>query len=72
MSIAPKSTRVVYRGIEAKVTYQPDTKRWKWEFVIVHRITLNDYEDSEKAAVIAVKKEIDSYNKSQEKAARKL
>lgn len=68
MTIPPKSVRVVYKGVEGKVTYVPELKKWKWEFVMIHRLTFCDYVESEKEATLTVKKEIDRYLTSQEKA----
>lgn len=71
MTIPPKRVSVVYKGINAAVSYLPDQKKWKWEFVITTRMTFSDYEPSEKEAALTVKKEIDRYLKAQEQAARR-
>ena len=69
MSIPPKTVSVVYKGISAKLVFVPDTKKWKWEFVITHKTVFTDYEESEAAARLAVRREIDRYSAHQEKAA---
>lgn len=71
MTIPPKRVNVVYRGIQASVSYNPENKKWQWQFVVTHRTVFTDYEDSEVAATLTVKKEIDRYTRSQEKAVRR-
>ena len=56
--IPPKQDRFRHRTIEYTLTYDPEFKMWRWEFVIVSRMNIggvsDDYESAKRAAKVHI------------------
>lgn len=58
--IPPKSFAVRHKGLRGTVTYDPDTKKWKWTVNMLIPMEQHGEEETQEQATLAVKRILDT------------